>query len=223
LPVAAAHGWAQRVRAGHELAPAWHGLLELTADERSPVRVGTLHALIELCVHEGAADVLVARADGWLDLDDRELAFGSSALVLEALGEPRVLGTVRDHEALLAYLSRVLDEVANAPRAAHRSEGRRRALLSLPIALTSVVTLVRANDRGVDWFRTEAERAKHPDLRAALSQVLIRLGSVARGARRGVVEQLRQTLEGSAKPIRDAARVRPGHGHGRGRRSRPTR
>jgi hypothetical protein len=223
LPVAAAHGWAQRLQEGREVEPAWLALLELSADERSPVRVGTLQALLELALHAGAADELVQRATGWLQVDDRELAFGSSALVIEVLGDPRALPLVREHEALLAYLSQVIDKVASAPRAAHRSEGRRRVLMSLGGTVASVVALVRGADRGALWFRAEAERAKHPDLRAVLSQALIKLGSMAHAAGSGTVEELRQTLEGSAKPIRDAARVRPGLGHGRGRRSRPTR
>jgi len=221
LPIAGAHGWAQRLRAGREVEPAWRALAELCADERSPVRVGTLDALITLATREGGPDALVERALGWLDESDRELAFGAAALVIEALGDARVLAMVRDHEALLAYLSQAIDKVANAPRSAERSEGRRRALTSLGGTLASVVALVRAGDRGMHWFEAECERAKHPDVRAALSQALRRLPNIPQAPTTSVVETLRKTLEGSAKPLRDPSRVRPGTG--RGRRSRNTR
>jgi hypothetical protein len=221
LPIAGAHGWAQRLRAGREVEPAWGALCELCADERAPVRVGTLDALITLATREGGADTLVERALGWLDTDDRELAFGAAALVIEALGDARVLAMVRDQEGLLTYLSQAIDRIANAPRSAERSDGRRRALTSLGGTLAAVVALVRAGDRGMHWFQAECERAKHPDLRAALSLALRRLPSIPQAPTAAVVDALRTTLEGSAKPLRDPTRVRPGTG--RGRRSRNTR
>jgi hypothetical protein len=221
LPIAAAHGWAQRLRAGREQELGWRALQELSADERGPVRVGTLDAVIELAAREGGADTLVERARGWLDEDDRELAFGATALVIEALGDVRVLGGARDHEALLSYLSQAIDKVADAPRSAERSDGRRRALTSLARTLGAVVALVRAGDRGLGWFEAECERAKQPDVRAALSQALQRLPNLAQAPAQNVIDRLRKTLEASAKPLRDPSRVRPGTG--RGRRSRNTR
>lgn len=221
LPIAAAHGFAQRLRAGREVEPSWAALCELAADERGPVRVGTLDALIVLATREGGADTLIERALGWLDADDRELAFGAAALVIEVLGDARVLASVRDHEALLAYLAQAIDKIARAPRAAERSEGRRRALTSLAGTLASVVAQVRAGDRGMHWFESECERADHPDLRAALSQALRKLPSLPQAPTSARIESLRKTLEGSAKPLRDPTRVRPGTG--RGRRSRNTR
>jgi hypothetical protein len=221
LPVAAAHGWAHRLRAGHDVEAAWAALCELAGDERSPVRVGVLEALVDLSVHEGAADALIEHAVGWLEGDNRELTFCAAALVIEALGDERVLTVVRDHESLLRYLSTMLDMIANAPRSAARSEGRRRALTSCAHTLTAVVALVRAGGRGFSWFQAECERAEHPDVRAALSQALIKLSSSSHAPSGAVIDSLRKTLEASAKPLRDAARVRPGTG--RGKRSRMTR
>jgi hypothetical protein len=220
LPIAAAHGYAQRLRAGRDEHKAWRALGELAADDRGPVRVGTVDALITYAARDGAADTLVTQARVWLEEDDFELALGATALAIEALGDARVLAVVREHEDLLAYLSATIDKIADAPRARERSDARRRALTSLAATLGSVVAHVRAGDRGVSWFEAECERAKHPDIRMALSEALRRLPATAQ-ARAAVVERLRQTLEASAKPLRDPSRVRPGTG--RGRRSRNTR
>jgi len=222
LPIAAAHGWAQRIAQGREVEPGWRALEELTADERSPVRVGTLDAVVTFALREGHADTLIARATDWLEWqEDRELSFGAAALVVEAIADARVLAVVREPEALLDYLSKVIDKIAGAPRAAERSDGRRRVLTSLAGGLASVVALVRAGERGLAWFASECERASHPDVRAALSQALIRLQAIPQAPAGAAIDGLRKTLEGSAKPLRDPTRVRPGTG--RGRRSRKTR
>lgn len=221
LPVAAAHGFTHRLREGREGEPAWRALMELAADERGPVRVGTLDALVTFSTREGSADELIARALTWLDEQDRELRFGAAALVVEALGNPKLLAVVREQEALLGYLGAVLDSVADAPRSAERSEARRRALTSLSLALASVVAAVRADERGLSWFEGEAARAKHPDVRKALSAALIKLASVPHAPPAARIEELRASLEGSAKPLRDPTLKRPGTG--RGRRSRNTR
>jgi hypothetical protein len=221
LPVAAAHGWTHRLREGREVEAGWRALLELAADERGPVRVGTLDALITFAAREGSADELIARARAWLTVDDRELRFGAAALVVEALGNAKLLSVVRDHEALLDYLSEVIDIVADAPRSAERSDARRRVLTSLALALASVVATVRSGDRGLTWFEEQSARAKHPDVRKALSSALIKLSSVPQAPPAARVDELRKILEGSAKPLRDPTLQRPGTG--RGRRSRNTR
>lgn len=221
LPVAAAHGWAARIREGREVEAGWRALAELAADERGPVRVGTLDALFMLALREGGADMLIERATSWLDEEERELRFGAAALIIEAIGDVRVLANIRDHEALLAYLSGAIERVADAPRSAERSEGRRRVLTSLALALASVVALVRSGDQGLSWFTAECERAKHPDVRGALSAALIKLQNIPQAPSVSLVDTLRKKLEDSAKPLRDPSRLRPGTG--RGRRSRNTR
>jgi hypothetical protein len=221
LPVAAAHGWTHRLRGGREVEPAWSALMELAADERGPVRVGTLDALVTFAAREGNADQLIARAREWLSTEDRELRFGAAALVIEALGESKLLTVVRDHEALLAYLAEAIDTVADAPRSAERSDARRRVLTSLSLALASVVAIVRAGDRGLLWFEEEATRAKHPDVRKALSAALLKLNALPQAPAAARVDELRQKLEDSAKPLRDPTLKRPGTA--RGRRSRNTR
>jgi hypothetical protein len=221
LPIAAAHGWAHRLREGKDVEDAWSALAELAADERSPVRVGTLDALVTFGAREGNADLLIARARDWLHLDERELRFGAAALVIEAIGDAKLLSGVRDQEQLLAYLSEAIDCVADAPRSAERSEGRRRVLTSLALGLAAVVAVVRAGDRGLLWFEEESARASHPDVRRALSQALIKLSNIPQAPSAARIEELRSKLEGSAKPLRDPTLKRPGTG--RGRRSRNTR
>jgi hypothetical protein len=217
LPIAAAHGWAHRLREGHDVEAAWAALAELAGDERPAVRVGTREALIELTMKD-TVETLIERARAWLELEDREIAFGAAALVIECVGDARLVTVVRDPDALFSYLSRVLEKIDEAPRAAARSDGRRRALTSIADTAAGVIARVRGGER---WFAGECERASHPDIRAALSQALLKLSRGSHAPGGAVIEQLRKTLEASAKPLRDAARVRPGSG--RGRRSRMTR
>jgi hypothetical protein len=218
LPIAAAHGWAARLREERDVEPAWDALEQLCADERGPVRVGTLSALVTLAVREGWADRLITRADLWLAQEDRELCFGAAALVVEVLSDARVLAVLRDGEALFAYLTQVIDRVGNAPRSAERSDGRRRALTSLAQTLPKVVAAQRAGERGQSWLSAECERAKHPDVRRMLSDCLIKLS--AQGGSAGVAT-LREVLAESAKPLRDP--TLPRKGTGRGKQTRRTR
>jgi hypothetical protein len=216
LPIAAAHGWAGRVRAGREVEPAWAALFELAADERAPVRVGTLDALLGLGLRD--ADALVARARSWMEADDRELRYGAAALVIECLGDRRVLAKVGRHEALLEYLSRVLAEVAEAPRSASRSEARARLLAGLPRTLAAAVADLSAGEEGKRWLEEECLRAQHPDLRRVLSDAVVSLNAPAFGQPGAVAESLRKALESSAKPLRDPTLVRPGTGRGKASR-----
>jgi hypothetical protein len=216
LPVAAAHGWAalaREPREARDTESAWAALLELAADSRRPVRLGVVHALCELSARDEAADALVARALEWLEVDDQEVRFAASAVALEVLSDAHVLGAVRDDERFLAYVSRAVDALSDATRAASRLEGRRRMLTSLAAVCVATVRQLRAADRGSNWLAAECERATHPDVRAALSQALLALAKS--NVPRGTVERLRKALEGSAKPLRDASRVRPGTGRGR--------
>ena len=221
LPLAAAHGWAGRVRAKREVEVAWAALAELAADERAAVRLGARDALAALAARDNGVDELLARGLGWLELDDREVRFGSAATVVEVLVDRRLIANVRDHEVLLDYLSRVLAEVADAPRSAERSDGRRRLLTSLPTTLVVVVGGSSLRERAQAWFEEESTRADHVGVRKVLSDTLARLGAPAQGQNRSVVEGMRTTLESSAKPLRDPTRVRPGTG--RGKSSRRTR
>jgi hypothetical protein len=218
LPIAAAHGWVGRMRAGHDVEEAWLALAELAADERLPVRVGTLDALGAFALRKGGADALLERARAWLDGDDHERSFASAALVVEVFANRQALTTLGDARVALGYLSRAIETVAGAQRSAERSDSRRRLLLSLPRTLTAVVVAFGAGDRGSTWLEAECVKATHPDIREVLSQSILKLRSQAQGQSPVVAQRLRAALEGSAKPPRDPTRKRPGTDRGRASR-----
>jgi len=221
LPVAAAHGWVAMLAARvGDRGRAWAALAELAADPRTPIRLGTLDALTSFAARrEGRrADELVRRALDWLELEDREIQFGAAAVVVEVFADPRTLAALADPRALLDYLTRAIDAIADAPRAAERSDARRRLLLALPRTLASLVSSLSRDDLGASWLEAECVRARHPDVREALSNTLVRFASRDADAGAVVVQRLRAALEGSAKPPRDPTRRRPGAARGKASR-----
>jgi len=221
LPIAAAHGWVGRLRAGREIGPAWAALVSLAGDERAPVRLGTLDALASFAARPGGAAALLAQASDWLELEDREIRFGAAAVVIEVFADRQKLAAIADPETLLDFLSRAMAAVAGAPRAAERSDARRRLLLALPRTLAAAAAGLRAADRGADWLEEECRNARQPDVRAALSRTILTLADKSSGQGAVLPQRLRAALEGSAKPPRDPTRIR--RGAGRGRSSRPMR
>jgi hypothetical protein len=217
LPMAAAHGWVGllRARRAADADEAWSSLLELAGDERAPVRAATHAALRAFALLDGRAGELVARADAWLDAEEREIRYGATAVVLEVLGEHQALAASRVLPSALAYLGRAIADAADAPRSAERSDGRRRLLAALPRALATAVAV--GAEAGVAWLEGQCAEARAPDVRAALSDAVIRVQAQSPAAG----HRLRQALEGSAKPPRDPTRIRPGAG--RGKASRRTR
>lgn len=255
LPIVAAYGWTalldrQESRSGDRgdrggdagdrgddsTMAAWDALRELAADERTPVRIGTVDALVAYAAKGGARRLLM-HVTAWLDQHGsadggaggasprsrasrqgaRDEKFGATAVALDVLGDRRVLANLSDPTAITDYLSRVTDEIAEAPRAAERSDARRRALAALPGALAGVALRWNGDERVLSWLEAECARARHPDVRAALSQAVVRLGESARAEALGAAasDRLRRALQGSAKPPRDPSRIRPGHGRGR--------
>lgn len=218
LPIAAAYGWVGRLRAGLDVDQAWTALAELAADERAPVRLGTLDALSAFALRESHSDALVVRALGWLDDDDRERCFGTAALVVEVFANRQVLAALGDLALLLDYLGRTIGRVAGAPRSAERSDARRRLLLSLPQTLASVVG-VGGDERGAAWLEVLCTEARHPEVREMLSTAILRSrASKAPGQSASVTARLRAAMEGSAKPARDPTRKRPGTNRGKASR-----
>ncbi|HLK88659.1 MAG TPA: hypothetical protein VKZ18_02125 [Polyangia bacterium] len=219
LPVAAAYGWTARLGAGREVGTAWDALAQLAGDERGPVRMGTVEALAALAARPRHANALVDRATAWLELDDREVRFGAAGVVVEVLGRKQVLAALSNPEPLLDYLAGAMAAIVDAPRAAERSDARRRLLLALPPALGAVVATYTAGDRGAAWLEEQCRDASHPDLRAALSAAIVALADKTSGQGSLLAQRLRGALEGSAKPPRDPTRRRPGAGRGRSSRS----
>jgi hypothetical protein len=194
---------------------AWAALAVLAADERAPVRLGAIDALLALAVREGGAEILLARAVTWMELDDREVVYGAAAMVVDILAKAQVLSALHDHGAMLDYLTTVLDLVAEAPRSAARSDALRRLTLALPATLAAVVALPGG---GLAWLQQHCRDAFVPELRQVLSEGVVRVGLRARGQSASVVAALRQSLQGSAKPLRDPSRLRPGTGRGKSTR-----
>ena len=219
LPIAAAYGWVGRLRARLDVDQAWPALAELAADERAPVRLGTLDALTSFALRAGGGDALLARALGWLDDEDRERCFGTAALVVEVFANRQVLASLADLPPLLDYLARTIATVAGASRSAERSDNRRRLLLSLPPTLATVVIGVGGDERGAAWLEVECKEARHPDVRAALSTAILQSrANKTAGQNVAVTARLRAALEGSAKPARDPTRKRPGSDRGKASR-----
>jgi hypothetical protein len=218
LPIAAAYGWVGRLRADREVGPAWAALAALAGDERGPVRVGTLDALAAFAGRPAGARALVARATDWLELEDRETRFGAAGVVIEVFANRQALAALGNPEPLLDYLSSAIAAVAGASRASERSDARRRVLMALPRTLAAVVTAFAAGERGAAWLEEECRAARHPDVRAALSDAVVGIGDRASGQGAALAEQLRAALQGSAKPPRDPTRIRPGAARGRSSR-----
>jgi hypothetical protein len=214
LPMAAAFGWVGRLRAGRDVAAAWDALLALAGDERQPVRQATQTALRAFAQARDGARALVASAGAWLEAEDREMRWDATGVVVDVLGERQALAAAGLQEAM-DYLSRAIADAADAPRSAERSDARRRLLAALPRTLAAVVAA--GGEAGVTWLESECAAAHVPDVRAALSDAVVRVqaGSALSGQR------VRAALQGSAKPPRDPTRIRPGAG--RGKASRRTR
>jgi len=219
LPMAAAYGWVGRLKAGLDVDQAWPALADLAADERAPVRLGTLDALSAFAVRAGGGDALVVHALDWLDDEDRDRRFGTAALVAEVFANRQVLAGLEDLQPLLDYLSRAIETVASAPRSAERSDSRRRLIAALPSALAAVVVGVAGDERGADWLVAECKEARHPEVRAMLSEAILRSrANKTQGQSPAVTARLRTALESSAKPLRDPTRKRPGTDRGKASR-----
>jgi len=212
LPMAAAHGWVGRLRVRRDEPAAWAALLELAGDERAPVRMSTHAALRAFALVSSRAGDLVSHAQAWLEAEDRELRFGAAAVVVEVLGEHQAFTGVPVLTDALDYLSRAIADAADAPRSAERSDGRRRLLVALPRALATAVAV--GAEEGVTWLENECAQASQAHVRAALSDAIVRIQT--QNAYFG--QRLRAALEGSAKPLRDPSRVRPGAGRGKATR-----
>jgi len=225
LPIVATYGFcaclsANKLRRSADIETAWLAIAQLAVDGRLPVRLGTVGALVGLSTKEGGAGVLMERAVQWRQDGDRETQFGAAATVLAVLSHANVLTAVRDHEAVLEYVSRVIALIADAPRSAERSEARRRALRVLPDTLSVLMARMArvSGERGAAWLSQECEHASQPQVREVLSEVIVRLQKDSQGLGRATIEKLRKTLEASAAPLRDGVFKRPGTGRGKSSR-----
>ncbi|MFO0684392.1 MAG: hypothetical protein U0234_20230 [Sandaracinus sp.] len=218
LPMAAAYGYAHLLARGRTGEIAWEALHELAADERAPVRIATGQALIDLAAKKGA-DALVAHAEEWLADEDRERRWGSLAVTCDVLAERRALDALTDRERWLTVLTALLNDVADAPRAAERSDARRRVCASLPAPIALAAQSFRGTPSGIAWLEERCREAKHVDVRSVLQHAIDRLRKRGASEKVETLAQLGAALASSAKPPRDPARIREGL-TGRGKKHR---
>lgn len=212
LSIAAAFGWVARL----DRDANWDAIRELAADERAPVRIGVIHALTTWVARgDGRIDQLLEVGQVWLEVEDRETRFGAAGVVLDVIATRRSLEGLRETSRLKSWLEAVQAAIADAPRAAERSAGRRRALSALPVPMSHVAAL-RGEDDGLSWFIGCCERAKHPDLRSALE---IAIERVRKNSGHAMATPLALALQSSAKPLRDPTLKRQGL-RGRGKKGR---
>ncbi|MBX7196688.1 MAG: hypothetical protein K1X94_31840 [Sandaracinaceae bacterium] len=212
LPMVAAWGYV----ALHGQAESWRRLATLGADERAPVRLSTGHALASFAARTPqGGDRLVGAMAAWLGddgfpVEDRDVRWGALATALDAIAERGALTTVSDRARLLELVSRWITELADAPRAAERSDARRRSLASISVAAALFAKDVHGVADGVAWLEAECARARHPDLRRAFEGSLERLAKRGASERVEVLTRLKGALESSAKPPRDPTLERKG-------------
>lgn len=221
LPVAAAFGWTARLRtvkSRGDVAAAERALMELAADERAPVRAGAIAALVEHAAR-GHADALVVLMGEQLAEEDRERRWGALGTLLEAFTDKRAIASLTTgRDALLEHVTALIVDLADAPRAAERSDARRRALLALGPAVSAMTAAFR--DVGIAWLEARCSEAKHPDLRRSLDTALSRLRARGDALRPEELARLGEALASSAKPPRDPSRIRDGTGRGKKRARR---
>jgi len=220
LSIAAAFGWTSLLGTPALAGRAWTALGELAGDERAPVRVAAVEALRVFAAGAGRALALVTAAEGWLSLDDLDARFTAAAVAIEVLRDRRLVSALAARAELTGYLDRVVGEVAGAPRSAQRLDGRRRLLQALPPTLTLVVGAPGASARSaIEWFEQLCATADDPEVRSVLSSAILGLQGESIGASPVLVERLRELMAGSAKPLRDPTRLRPGVGRGKASRA----
>lgn len=208
LPIVGAHAYVAFAAKGHDVSRAWAGL-EAVADERAPVRQGTENALLILA-RRGLTDAIVSALSSWLGDEDRQRRWGSAATVLDALAGERAMEALRDKSGLLDSLTFLVRDVADAPRAAERSDARRRLLVALGRITAAVAAQFRAEPDGAAWLLNRLSEAKHPDVRRAFEEALTRLKKRGGAEKVATLEGLHAALAASAKPDRHAARREPG-------------
>ncbi len=219
LPMVAAHGFAQLIVRDKAIRASWAALFELAADERIQVRLATVAALVELCAKK-SSDALVIEAESWLSNEDRELRWGALAVTCDVFAERRVIDSLVDRARWLAFLAALLDDVADAPRAAERSDARRRMTAAMPAPIALVAQSFRGEPSGIAWLEEQCRRATVIDMRSVLENAIERLRKRGGSEKVETLEALNAALASSAKPPRDPSRIREGTGRGKKRRSR---
>lgn len=200
LPVVAAHALAARVVARVDVERSVSLLSDLASDVRKVVRDGVVAALVNAS----------ARIDLFAYPQLQE-GFLAKSVLLEALAVREVRDRISDVSALVALLDDAAREVVDAPRAAERSQGRRRLLEVLG---ETIPVFFRVPE--VQTWLIEASRTDSPELRGALEIALATLQK--RGTSNTELDPVRAALDGAAPPRRDPLSYK-GPTRGRGRKA----
>jgi hypothetical protein len=219
LPIAASYGYAALIRRKIAVRPSWDAIFLLAADERPSVQRATTAALTDLAAST-SPDALIAEVDQWIAHEDRDERWNSLRVACQVLAERHAMEAIGDREGWLDRLTRILTDLSDAPRAAERSEGRRRLLEALPAAIALVAASFRATPNGVDWLEAECARATQVDVRAALAASIDHMRRRGASEKTEVLEALRTALASSAKPDRHAARRQIGTNRGKKQQTR---
>ncbi|MCU0681843.1 MAG: hypothetical protein MUF34_06235 [Polyangiaceae bacterium] len=207
LPYAAAFALVARVVRGRGTEGSWSELHGLAGDGRALVREGVVTALSRAALSRAAFGAeFIERASGWTD------GFLHAAVVLEVVTTKAFLESPMSFDGVRDRLGEALELAENAPRSAERSQGRRRLLEVIELAL--VPLLLRHRDLG-PWLQPKLS-TQQPELRAAFEGLMQRLSRA--GAPVDLLEPLRAELDRTAPPRRDPTTFR-GATRGRGRKA----
>ncbi len=160
------------------------------------VREGVVHALRRwLGAVPSQADVRLASLAEFAD------GFLHAAVLLEVLSERSLLDAIGAEHAPIEALERAYRMADETSRSEERLQGVRELRIRLEGAIAA---LAMRYPGGLTWLEA-ALTAQRPETRAVLTASLDLLAK--RGLRKVEVDRLRGLLAGSAKPLRDAARV----------------
>lgn len=202
LPYVAAHTLAARIARDFDVRNGWTALEELAGDARKVVRDGVVSALIGLSDRED----LAARFATWMD------GYLQAAVALEVLSDRAALDRVANPDDIIARLDDATTLAEDAPRAAERSQGRRRLLEVIEITIPRFAARFAQT---LDWLAKRAA-TKQPEIRAALEKAL--LGLDKKGLVDAKLDPIRKALDASRPLRRDPTDYR-GPTRGRGRKA----
>jgi hypothetical protein len=191
--IVAALALGARSLAGVDTRGALDELQTLAEDPRHAVRSGVIAALRLRITALGEAAVaeLAAWTDGYLQ----------AHVALEALADRVILDALPARAPVLARLEEAFALADTSPRAAERSQGVRALRAALPAQIAAFAARLPET---IAWLeRTTA--AQRPETREVVEEAI-------RALRRAKIsdaeaKRLRDALEASAPPARDAARV----------------
>jgi hypothetical protein len=121
-------------------------------------------------------------------------------VALEALSHPKVLRRVSSAGEILARFAEAFELADGAPRSADRAQGLRVLREGFPEQVARVVGRFPAS---ISFIEERCDRER-PETRAVVEEMIDALRDVVARAR---IDELRKSLESTAKPPRDPTRI----------------